>query len=44
MTEIQQSKQAEIDDLKADLQNILQKYLLQKTAKDPVAIPLIIKV
>jgi ribonuclease J len=41
---LSKNRHIEIDDLKADLQNVLQKYLLQKTAKDPVAIPLIIKV
>lgn len=41
---LNKNRHIEIDDLKADLQSVLQKYLLQKTAKDPVAIPLIIKV
>ncbi len=38
------NKNLEIDELKADLQFVVSKLLLQKTAKEPVIIPIIIKV
>jgi ribonuclease J len=41
---LSKNRHIEIDDIKADLQNMLQKYLMTKTAKEPVVIPLIIKV
>jgi ribonuclease J len=41
---LNKNRHIEIDDIKGDLQNMLQKYLMTKTAKEPVVIPLIIKV
>jgi ribonuclease J len=41
---LSKNRHIEIDDIKSDLQNMLQKYLMTKTAKEPVVIPLIIKV
>jgi ribonuclease J len=41
---LNKNRHIEIDDIKAEMQMTLQKYLMQKTAKEPVVIPLIIKV
>ncbi len=41
---LSKNRHIEIDDLKGELQMLLQKYLMTKTAKEPVVIPLIIKV
>jgi ribonuclease J len=41
---LNKNRHIEIDDIKAEMQMILQKYLMTKTAKEPVVIPLIIKV
>jgi ribonuclease J len=41
---LEKNRHIEIDDIKSDIQISLQKYLMMKTAKEPVVIPLIIKV